>query len=77
MIAVFADSEEDALTMAQRHGRERQVSYAATDGTFLSWEFHAVQSVHRIDTPIVDGMELCSRHLRHREALSLLTPFDD
>ena len=69
-----AEAEEKAAALAL----SRQSSYVAMDGAHVAWVFFRVERVFEIlDTPLRHGSELFSRHLRHSEVQSLLSPFDD
>jgi hypothetical protein len=69
-----AEAEEKAGVLAL----SRQSSYVAMDGAQVAWVFFKVERVFELlDTPLRHGSELFSRHLRHSEVESMLSPFDD
>ncbi|KQU71209.1 hypothetical protein ASE08_19230 [Rhizobacter sp. Root16D2] len=77
LILVAGGSAEEAEEKAAALALTRQSSYVAMDGAHVDWVFFKVERVFEIlDTPLCDGSELFSRHLRHSEVQSMLVPFD-
>jgi hypothetical protein len=76
IILIKAESKNDAQRLAENIGRQRNLTYEASDGVMLSWEFFKVERIFEIDLFLETGSELFSRHLRGTEAESLLRSFE-
>ena len=78
LVLIEAASADDAEAKAALLAVSAESSYAAMDGTRVAWTFFKVERVFEIaDLPLRHGAELFSRHLRHAEVQSMLTPFED
>ena len=75
-ILVEAESEDQALSLAQDIGRRSAVAYKNVAGETVQWSFVEVTKIHLLDR-LVHGTELFARFLRNTEAMSLRQPFDD
>jgi Domain of unknown function (DUF4288) len=77
-VLIEAISPDAAAETASEIGRSRNISYLNSAGEKLSWQFFKVGQIFELDgREFVSGAEVFSRHLRHSEAISLMTPFDD
>lgn len=77
VVLVAAANEDEALLLAERIGRSRELSYAGQGTDLVTWSFRRVERVFAIQADTLDvGVELFSRYLRAAEVDSLLKPFE-
>ena len=75
IVLVDAESEAEAIDIAEIEGRSKESQYANADNRNVSWKFVKVERVCAIEaTTLTSGIELFSRFLRNEEAMSLLSP---
>jgi len=73
-----ATSDEQARTKAASIASAKRLTYRASTGETLTWEFFKISASYELsDDQLADGTEIFSRHLRDSEVQSLLTPFSD
>jgi hypothetical protein len=77
VIVLDADNEFVAAAKAEKIGKESEHEYTAVAGGKVSWVFHKVGNVHKIDADnLGDNTEVFSRFLRDKDVKSILTTFD-
>ena len=71
VILTEAESEEDAVVLAQSQGRAAECSFTSGSGEAIHWVFDRVAQVYQILGTPRSGCEVFSRHLRASEVASL------
>lgn len=77
ILLLEAETDEDAVALAEPMGRMREHGYVSAEGDTIHWRFQQVLSVCEIGNDLDSGKELFSRYLRDSTVQSLLTPFPD
>ena len=77
-IVIFdAPDEENALSQAEKYGRENEHEYVSGENGTIRWNFSFVDRVYEIDADeLTPGAELFSRFLKKSEVDLLQEPID-
>jgi hypothetical protein len=77
-VLIEADGEEVAHKEAETLASRREAPYKNDKGELISWQFVKVERVYTIsEEKLRSGVEVFSRFLRHSEAKSLMTRFEE
>ena len=74
LFLVMAQDADEAQSKAEDLARNQECSYAAANGSNVSWKFKTISKVYELADEPGDGTEVFSRFLKESEVLSILTP---
>ncbi|MDH4227647.1 MAG: DUF4288 domain-containing protein [Deltaproteobacteria bacterium] len=80
IVVIEAETEEEAKLKAIEWAKDEEHEYEVGEppGGRLRWSFEHAGNVSELESNrLSNGMEVFSRFLKNKEAVSLITPFDD